>query len=120
VWSTGSVTVRSYSPQYIEVESISSGRAFLVAADAHYPGWKAYVDGRETPIFYTDAAFRGVIAPAGRHRIVMRFEPGILWPSGGLSAISWAVFFLGLSAGRSRKAESLSDSGKLSSTARYL
>ena len=120
VWSTGSVTVRSYSPQYIEVESISSGRAFLVVADAHYPGWKAYVDGRETPIFYTDAAFRGVIAPAGRHRIVMRFEPGILWPSGGLSAISWAVFFLGLSAGRSRKAESLSDSGKLSSTARYL
>jgi uncharacterized membrane protein YfhO len=80
VWSTGSVTVQSYSPQYTEVASISSGRAFLVMADAHYPGWKAYVDGRETPIFYTDVAFRGVIVPAGTHKIVMRFVPGILRP----------------------------------------
>jgi hypothetical protein len=120
VWSTGSVTVRSYSPEYTEVESISLGAAFLVVADAHYPGWKAYVDGRETGIFYTDVAFRGVIIPAGRHKIVMRFEPSILWPSGALSAISWAVFLLSLSASRSRKAGRPSDSGKLSSAARYL
>jgi uncharacterized membrane protein YfhO len=90
-----------------------------VVADAHYPGWKAYVDGRETEIFYTDVAFRGVVIPAGRHKIVMRFEPGILWASGALSALSWAVFLLSLSAS-SRKADSPGDSGNLSRAARYL
>jgi hypothetical protein len=120
VWSTGSISVLSYSPARIELESSCPGRAFLVAADANYPGWKAYVDGTRTQLFYADVAFRGIVAPAGKHRIVMRFEPGILWPSGALSVLSWAVFLLCLLQSRGSKAASPRDSRGLASEARYL
>jgi len=109
VWSQGSIRVLSYSPERIELELSSPERAFLVAADANYPGWKAYVDGVKTQLFYTDVAFRGMIAPPGKHRIVMLFKPEILWPSGALSLLAWVVFFLNMPAARRRKAASPRD-----------
>jgi hypothetical protein len=41
----------------------------------YYPGWKAYLDGRETPLIRADHAFRAVYVPAGRHVLKMTFEP---------------------------------------------
>ncbi len=40
-----------------------------------FPGWKAYVDGQETPIqIATPEGFVTLWVPAGRHEVVLRFE----------------------------------------------
>jgi hypothetical protein len=56
----------------LQVRTESSSPSFLVLSDAHYPGWRASVDGREAHVYQTDYALRGVFVPAGAH--VVRFE----------------------------------------------
>jgi hypothetical protein len=57
----------------VGVHTPSSG--LLVLADANYPGWRAYVDGSETPILTADSIFRAVRVPAGDHLVEFTYEP---------------------------------------------
>jgi uncharacterized membrane protein YfhO len=40
-----------------------------------YPGWKATVDARPTPVVRTDYVLRAVRIPAGRHVVRFDFAP---------------------------------------------
>ena len=42
---------------------------FLVLTDSYYPTWHAAVDGVEEKIYRTDYNFRGIIIPAGKHKV---------------------------------------------------
>jgi uncharacterized membrane protein YfhO len=45
-------------------------------SEAYYPnGWKAFIDGVETPIYRADYLFRAVVVPQGTHTVTMKFEP---------------------------------------------
>ncbi len=54
-------------------------------SETYYPGWKAWLDDQPVPIYSTDIALRGVIVPAGAHRVRMEFRPLILPISLGIS-----------------------------------
>ncbi len=62
-----------YSAERIVLEA--TGPGLLVLTDANYPGWKATVDGEETPIVATDIVFRGVALSPGRHTVTFTFAP---------------------------------------------
>jgi len=47
----------------------------LVLADSYYPGWKAYVNGREEKILRANLFFRAVPLSAGHHTVEFRYEP---------------------------------------------
>jgi len=47
----------------------------LTFLDSAYPGWKAYLDGKETPILLADDAFKAVLVPPGTHEIRFTFRP---------------------------------------------
>ncbi len=49
--------------------------ALLVDSDLYYPGWKAFLDGKEWPVFRADRLFRAVIIPAGKHQILFEYRP---------------------------------------------
>jgi len=74
----GAVRVVRYSHTVVELETNSSTRGLVVLCDVMYPGWRAYLDGRETAILRVDGIFRGAVVPAGRHRLAFRFEPSSL------------------------------------------
>jgi len=90
--ASGEVKVIVYQPRRVVLETNAAGPAFLATSETHYPGWKAFVDGRSQRIVMTNAAFRGLAVPTGRHRIEMRFEPAILLWSATVSALAWAFF----------------------------
>ncbi len=69
------VRVTSYRNNRIELAVETSHDGFLVLSEIFYPGWKAYIDGVETPIYRTDYNLRGMPVPAGTHTIDVRFEP---------------------------------------------
>jgi membrane protein YfhO len=46
----------------------------LVVSEGYYPGWQAEVDGVAAAIVPTNGMMRGVVLPAGEHRIVFRFR----------------------------------------------
>lgn len=71
----GRIDVGYYSPNDVVLSVETDAPALLVLSDTFYPGWQAAVDGRRVPIYRTNAAFRGVLVPPGRHRVEMHFRP---------------------------------------------
>ncbi len=102
--ATGDVKVVVYQPRRVVLETNATGPAFLVTSETHYPGWRVFVDRRPQRIVMTNAAFRGLPVPPGRHRIEMRFEPAILPWSAAVSAWSW-VFSIWMALRRRRQVE---------------
>jgi uncharacterized membrane protein YfhO len=57
-----------------EVQADEAG--VLVFSEIFYPiGWKASVDGQETPIMRANYLLRAIEVPQGKHTIELRFEP---------------------------------------------
>jgi len=91
---TGEVRVLRYTAREVDLETDTTAGAFLVSSEVHYPGWRAWVGGRERPLVLTNGAFRGLAVPAGRHRVRMRFAPRILWWGLGVSALGGGLLGL--------------------------
>ncbi len=70
-----SFAYRTYDPQYSIVDVNLGEDALLVTSEAYYPGWRAFVDGRETDILRADYYLRAVPMPAGSHELEFVFEP---------------------------------------------
>jgi hypothetical protein len=63
-----------YKNESVKFEVDATGNNLLFLSEIYYPaGWKATIDGKETEIFKTNYAFRGVIVPQGKHTVEMRF-----------------------------------------------
>lgn len=67
---------------------------FLVLTDAFYPGWKAFVDGKETKIYRANFAFRAVAVPAGKHTVSFTYDPESLRLGLLISMISGALYIV--------------------------
>jgi hypothetical protein len=82
----------------LAIDLWSEREALLVVTDAWYPGWRATVNGRATPVAEVNAFQRGVRVPAGNSSVVMRYEPatvrvGIIVSLAALIAVvAWLVF----------------------------
>lgn len=72
---TGTADIVSYSPDVIKIIVKASSPALLLLSDNFYPGWKAYVNGKETRILRADYTFRSVIVPSGKSKVLFKFEP---------------------------------------------
>jgi len=83
----GSARVASRSPTALEVEVEASRAALLVIAETWYPGWQATVDGAPVEVLRADFALRGVVVPAGAHRVALAYRPRWLRASVGLSLL---------------------------------
>jgi hypothetical protein len=64
-----------YENQAVTVHTSLNDSGILVLADSYYPGWKAYVDGREARILKANHFFRAVPLSAGTHTVEFRYEP---------------------------------------------
>lgn len=52
----------------------------VVVRDTWYPGWRAWVDGRETQILPFQKVFRQIPVGKGLHRVLLRYAPsGLPW-----------------------------------------
>lgn len=67
--------VTSYDTDSLAVRASSPGDAMLVVNETWYPGWRAWVDGRETPIVRANGLVRAVAIGPGDHEVTMRFVP---------------------------------------------
>jgi hypothetical protein len=87
----------------IKVNTESPG--LLVLSDQYYPGWRAYVDGRLTPIYPVNSIFRGVFLDTGNHVIEFRYRPQSFIIGGIISAVSLitTIYFIILYAILQRK-----------------
>ncbi|KKQ35705.1 MAG: Multidrug resistance protein B [candidate division WS6 bacterium GW2011_GWA2_37_6] len=64
-----------HKDDFVQLESSFKLDGFILIPDSYYPGWEAYIDGKETKIYRTDLSFRGISIPAGEHTIEMKYQP---------------------------------------------
>ena len=71
----GIAKIVSYENQTVTIHASVNEPGILVFADSYYPGWKAYVDGRETRILKANHFFRAVVLAEGKHVVEFRYKP---------------------------------------------
>jgi len=101
--ASGACTLSRFLPERIEVACESAAPAYLILADASFPGWRAEVNGVGAPVLRANAAMRGVPVPAGASRVVLRYRPsGLL---AGAVCSFFAFFAALLVSWRSRRSD---------------
>lgn len=93
----GQIFVEKYSPNKVIIKTKNDNSGFLVLSDNYFPGWRALIDNKETKIYRTNYNFRGIIVPAGDHKIAFNYEPnsfryGMVISS--FSLIIMSIFFI--------------------------
>jgi len=73
--SDSEVKITNYTPESVSISSNLLNNGFLVLSDTYYPGWKAFVDGRETKIYRADYILRGVYLAKGKHQVKFIYDP---------------------------------------------
>jgi hypothetical protein len=87
---TGARVVK-HEPDEVEVQAQTSRAALMVLADNYYKDWRATVDGRPAQIYRTNSTFRGVVVPAGQHRVRFVFEPKELYTGFNIYLVTLAL-----------------------------
>jgi uncharacterized membrane protein YfhO len=66
----------------------------LVLGENHYPGWRAYVDGRAVETPRVNFNLRGVALPAGEHTVEFVYRPKSVLYGLALSLLTLAALLL--------------------------
>jgi len=91
------VTMREYSDQRVVIETSSESAAYLVLADAFYPGWEALIrtdqgqpdaEPEKATILRANYLFRAVALPPGDHTVEFRYRPRSLQWGALISAVT--------------------------------
>ena len=70
-----SAKILRYGNMSVTIETSANGSGILVLADSYYPGWKVFVDGRESKILRANYFFRGVELTSGAHNVRFEYDP---------------------------------------------
>ncbi len=94
--SAANVKLTQYGLDELSFASANSQNGFAVFSDIYYTkGWKAFVDGKETPIVRVNYVLRGIKVPAGEHKIAFRFHPESFY-MGQKVAMASSIIIIGL------------------------
>ncbi|MGB7575547.1 MAG: YfhO family protein, partial [Thermodesulfobacteriota bacterium] len=69
------VQILSESNNRLDLQVNAEENSLLVLSDTYYPGWKAFVDGKETKIYMADYTFRAIPLNTGTHRVGFVYDP---------------------------------------------
>jgi hypothetical protein len=87
--SSATITLDSYQPNNLKYTSNNTKEGLAVFSEMYYEnGWKALVDGKETPILRADYALRAIVVPAGKHTIEFKFDPQVVKTGGAITLVS--------------------------------
>jgi len=63
-------------------------------SEIFYPGWKAFIDGQPTRILRGNYLFRVLEIPAGRHQVLLEFDPWTIKAGTGITLLTALLLFL--------------------------
>ncbi len=106
------VRLTAYTPNTLTYETSTGADAVAVFSEIYFPwGWSATIDGEKAEIGRVDYVLRALRLPAGKHTVVMNFDPQSLRVTGGVAYACIILIYLllagsiGLAAVKSVKAE---------------
>lgn len=102
--TSASIKLSSYHPDNMVYESHSATNQLAVFSEIYYPaekGWKMKIDGKPYDDFFkVNYLLRGLVIPAGDHKIEMNFHPASFYEgeiiSKSFSSLLLILFLLGV------------------------
>lgn len=85
------------------IDVTSEGRAFLVMSVTPHKYWRITIDGRAVEPLITNIAYQGVIVPAGRHRVEMRYRNTLAANGAKISIAASVLLVAGIFVPRRRR-----------------
>jgi hypothetical protein len=74
--SSATLTLTKFDNDTLIYETTGNKPRFAVFSEIYYPkGWNAYVDGKKTDYVNVNYVLRGLLVPAGQHKLEFIFEP---------------------------------------------
>jgi uncharacterized membrane protein YfhO len=113
--SSASIALVKNDNDIINYTFNAASNQFAVFSEIYYKnGWKAYIDGKETPIIKVNYVLRGLAVPAGKHDIKFEFKPEGYYKGKSITSIFSIVLLVVFAAGifmewRSRKETALAN-----------
>jgi uncharacterized membrane protein YfhO len=80
----------------MQYKSVSKAKQLAVFSEIYYPaGWNCYIDGKATETLRANYILRGVVVPAGTHKIEWKFEPVCVSRGNNLAMFGSSILLLG-------------------------
>jgi hypothetical protein len=93
--SSAQIKLAQYGLDDISFTSANKQAGLGVFSDMYYAkGWKAFIDGKETPIIKANYVLRALMIPAGNHRIEFHFHPNVFYNADKLAIITCLLLFV--------------------------
>jgi len=73
------VEVQEYTNNRVKLNITAESDEFLVFSDTYYPGWKAYIDGKQVKVYKANDLVKGIFIPEGKHIIEFDYLPNNFW-----------------------------------------
>jgi hypothetical protein len=84
----GLARILSYRPDRLAIETDTPSFRYLFLSEMFYPGWKAFIDGQPTRILRGNYLFRVLEISAGRHQVLLEFDPWTIRAGTGISLLT--------------------------------
>ena len=89
------ISLTKYGLNHLVYDAYSEFAGPVVFSEIYYPeGWNCYIDGKKVDDFRANYILRGVMVPAGKHKIEWKFEPKSMETGSLISGIGSALLIL--------------------------
>ena len=93
--SSAKIILTKYGVNTLQYSSNNKFTSPVIFSEIYYPeGWNCYVDGKQVDVFRANYILRGVMVPAGKHKIEWRFEPTSMETGSLISGIGSLLLIL--------------------------
>jgi len=72
--SADKMTIKAFSPKYVEVRTKTQNTQYFTFLQTNYPGWVAYIDEEPVPIYTSNFNYRTIILPKGEHTVTYKYD----------------------------------------------
>jgi len=89
----GTVVIEHVGLEY-RLDATMLRPGWIVISETHWPGWRAYIDGRRARPRFANHAFLGVHVPEGRHRVRLVYLPESFTRGRAISLVTLLVVLI--------------------------
>ncbi len=90
------LNIKQYKENNVSIATNTTSNSLLVLSDNYYPGWRAFIDDKETKIYRANYTFRAISLPKGNHIIRFAYQPES-FKIGAIISIVSLIFLIGVS-----------------------
>lgn len=90
----GNIEITDQNENSISANISLDKSGFLNFGQNYFPGWKAFIDGKETEVHVVNGLIQGVFVPEGEHSVKFEYIPKQFYLGAGISATTILIIAL--------------------------